>query len=149
MEKVIQELHEVLMASSLLLKDLPESDFSSRPAAGKWSKKEIMGHLIDSAQNNLRRFIVTQYESTPPHIVYQQDFWVSANQYQKMRTADVIELWRLINMQIISVLSSMPPEKQELLCETSELKTLKWLAVDYIRHTRHHLSQVISIGLNR
>lgn len=149
MEQVIHELRELITASVHLLKEIPESDFSKKPAAHKWSKKEIIGHLIDSAQNNLRRFIVTQYESQPPHIIYQQDFWVSANQYHKMRTADVIELWRLINTQIISVLSSMPPEKQELQCETSELKTLKWLAVDYIRHTRHHLSQVISIGLNR
>jgi hypothetical protein len=149
MEKVIHELRELIAASVLLLKDIPESDFSSKPVSHRWSKKEIMGHLIDSAQNNLRRFIVSQYESTPPHIIYQQDFWVSANQYQKMKTSDVIELWRLTNAQIISVLSSMPPEKQEFLCQTNEPKTLHWLAVDYLRHTRHHLSQVVSIGLNR
>jgi len=147
MQDAIHELRQITADFSALLKGIAESDFSNKPLPDKWSKKEIIGHLIDSAQNNLRRFICAQYESTPPKIVYQQNFWVSACQYQHMPSQNVIELWVLINQQIISVLLSMPSEKYSAQCETSELRTLEWLAVDYIRHMKHHLNQVIPESL--
>ena len=33
---------------------------SRKPAPNKWSKKEILGHLIDSAANNHQRFMRLQ-----------------------------------------------------------------------------------------
>jgi len=47
------------------LRLLTDEESSIKPLPNKWSKKEVIGHLIDSAQNNIRRFIVTQYESNP------------------------------------------------------------------------------------
>ncbi len=40
----------------------------------KWSKKEIIGHLINSATNNHQRFVRCQFE-TIPKIVYDQNKW--------------------------------------------------------------------------
>jgi len=143
MEKVVQELRELVADFSVRFAELPDAEFSAKPLPGKWSKKETVGHLIDSAQTNLRRFICGQYEATPSKIVYEQDFWVAANQYQSRPRESVIELWRLINTQIILVLASMPPDKYEAQSETSELRTLAWLAEDYVRHMKHHLEQII------
>jgi hypothetical protein len=142
MEKVIQELRELVAVFSQRLSEITDAEFSAKPQPHKWSKKEITGHLIDSAQNNLRRFICAQYESTPSKIVYEQDFWVAANQYQSRPSESVIALWKLINTQIILVLASMPPDKYNAQSETNELHTLAWLAEDYIRHLKHHLEQI-------
>lgn len=126
---------------------MPEAEFSAKPLPHKWSKKEILGHLIDSGHNNLRRFICGQYTPEPPKITYEQDFWVAANAYQQAAQADVVLLWRLINERICAVLAGTPEAAYTNLCDTGsntpELHTLAWLAEDYVRHMRHHLRQIV------
>jgi hypothetical protein len=141
------ELRLIITTYSTAFTALKEEDFSIKPNPEKWSKKEIVGHLIDSAQNNLRRFIVGQYESVPPHIVYDQDFWVQANQYQNMTSMDVIVLWMLVNYRICEVLENMPEANYTRQCNTGkgaeQLYTLEWLATDYLKHMKHHVNQII------
>jgi DinB superfamily len=141
------ELRLLITTYSTAFTALPEADFSDKPSPEKWSKKEIVGHLIDSAHNNLRRFIVGQNESKPPHIVYDQDFWVKANDYQNMTSMDVIVLWMLINFRICVVLENMSEENYSKQCNTSkgepQLYTLEWLAADYVKHMKHHINQII------
>lgn len=147
MEHVVKELNSIVEEFAGKFSQFSESELADKPNPHKWSKKEVIGHLIDSGQNNLRRFIVGQYESMPPKIVYEQDFWVQANNYQQMSGADVINLWRLVNNQIANVLSGMQKEFYFKTCDTAksgeQLRTLEWLANDYIKHLKHHLNQVI------
>lgn len=147
MQEVIKELDEIVVEFTKKIGAFSETELAEKPLPNKWSKKEVVGHLIDSGQNNLRRFIVTQYETSPPKIVYDQDFWVKANNYQKMVGKDVIELWRLTNNQISNVLSTMGNDKYSKTCNTSkegeQLRSLEWLAADYVKHMKHHLNQII------
>ena len=107
-----------------------------------------MGHLIDSAQNNIRRFIVAQYAQEPPHIVYDQDFWVKASDYQQAMGEEVIQHWVLINERICRVLETMPSDKLTRQADTGRekqsLHTLEWLAADYLKHMKHHLNQIFA-----
>ena len=141
------ELRLLITTYSTAFTALPEADFSDKPFPEKWSKKEIVGHLIDSAHNNLRRFITGQYEQVPPHIVYDQDFWVKANNYHGMTSMDVIVLWMLINFRICEVLENMPQENYSKHCNTGkgepQVYTLEWLAADYVKHMKHHINQII------
>ena len=82
MEKTINEIRETVDAFSIKIGMIPEVELSAKSSPSKWSKIEVLGHLIDSAHNNLRRFICGQYESSPPKIIYEQDFWVRANDYE-------------------------------------------------------------------
>ena len=147
MKNTIDELNSVVNAYAAKINAIPDSDFSAKPLPKKWSKKEVLGHLIDSGQNNLRRFVVGQYEATPPKIVYEQDFWVASNGYQKMEKDSVIRLWKLVNQQIALTLQNMPAENYSKKCDTGKneisLKTLEWLADDYVKHMKHHLNQII------
>jgi hypothetical protein len=144
MKNVAHELRTIVNEFNKKIDNLPENDFSAKPLPHKWSKKEVVGHLIDSAQNNLRRFITGQYEATAPLIVYQQDFWVKSNNYQEMDRRDIMQLWRLLNLRICAVLEGMPPENYSKECNTGTLRTLQWLATDYVKHMKHHLNQIIS-----
>jgi hypothetical protein len=146
MNAVIEELRELVKKNTLAFGEIPEPEFSRRPAPAKWSKKEIIGHLIDSAHNNFRRFVTGQYEELPPRIRYEQEFWVNANQYQEMNRDDLIQLWRLMNERIAIVLKTMDPANYNKQCDSGktepQLYSLEFLAQDYIVHMKHHLRQI-------
>jgi len=147
MKATIEELTRVLNEMEPRIRAIDDLVFSAKPRADKWSKKEVIGHLIDSAQNNLRRFISARSEDRP-RIIYEQDFWVSANGYQSASKEDVITLWRLLNDRICVILATMPPSGYGALCNTNkgepDFKTLEFLASDYVKHMKHHMNQVIA-----
>jgi hypothetical protein len=148
MQATVKELDQIVNQFFTKISAIPDDDFSAKPIPGKWSKKEVVGHLIDSAQNNLRRFIVGQYETIPSKIVYEQDFWVNVNGYQQMKREEIVLLWKLMNQRIAAVLSSMPETSYKKPALTSETHTLEWLAEDYVKHMKHHLNQVIPGSFN-
>src|SRR5258706_2043566 len=143
MKKITEELDQIIQEFSKKISAISEIEFSSKPLPHKWSKKEVLGHLIDSAQNNLRRFICGQYESSPPKIVYDQDRWVASNNYTLMDSKEIIEFWKLTNKRIIAVLSQMPSTNYSSNCDTGKdevkLHSIEWLADDYVKHMKHHL----------
>ncbi len=146
MNSLTTELQNIITTFSKHLTKLSETDFSSKPNPTKWSKKEVLGHLIDSAENNLRRFICAQYENEPK-IRYEQNFWVKANDYLNAPSAEVISNWKLINLKICRVLNSIPKENYYKNCDTGKdapnLHSIEWLAIDYVKHLKHHLNQII------
>jgi hypothetical protein len=139
-----KELEQTLEKYAAQLRKIAETNASIKPAPTKWSKKEILGHLIDSAQNNLRRFIVAQYEESPT-VRYQQDDWVHINCYQNYRFEELIQLWYLTNQQIVTVLENMDSQTAERTCNVGSLYSLGWLAADYIKHLKHHLHQLLQL----
>ncbi len=120
-------------------------DWEYKPSPEKWSNKEIIGHLCDSAQINLQRFVRCTYEDKFK-LIYEQDEWVAAQHYQDMDVDDLMQLWRLLNLQIARVLDNYPPGRLQTMCDNDKkevkLHTVKWLAQDYLNHLRHHLNQV-------
>src|SRR5690349_659724 len=105
MQTTISHLGKLIGIYSRRLEALTDETYAWKPHPHKWSKKEILGHLVDSAQNNIRRFIVAQYEDVPV-IGYQQDLWVKYAGYQDYPTADLIRLWTLLNKHICIVLAN-------------------------------------------
>lgn len=144
MKSTIIQLQDIIAKYEPMLLLLNEEQLTAKPNPAKWSKKEIIGHLIDSALNNARRFIVAQYEDSP-HIVYAQDIWVSASGYQHYESKDLIALWVLINKHIISILSVMKPEVYQRRCLTGALHTIEWLAADYNKHLLHHMHVIVDM----
>lgn len=116
--------------------------FAEKISPEKWSRKEILGHLIDSAQNNIRRFIAAQYEDAPV-ILYNQDRWVQINHYQQYQPEELIQLWKLLNRQICYIIRNTNTEALQRMAVTSEPHSIQWLAEDYIKHLLHHLHLVI------
>jgi hypothetical protein len=144
-ENTIQELTRIIDEYVPVFSQISDGDFELKRDAKKWSKKEVLGHLVDSAHNNYRRFISGQYE-TSPKIFYEQDFWVTVNDYQSMNTADLISLWRIINHRICIVLSNTTEDRLTKLVDTGKdrksLHSIEWLAEDYVKHLKHHINQI-------
>jgi DinB superfamily len=131
--------------NDLLATDSRSVNWDAKPGPDKWSKKEIIGHLIDSAQINLQRFIRCTYEEKFK-LVYEQVEWVDVNHYQEADLGDLLSLWQLLNRQIIRVLQNYPPNRLQIECDSSKqavgLHSVEWLAQDYVVHLKHHLNQV-------
>src|SRR5215218_10658155 len=94
------ELEHAIQQYLPQLQQLDKVSSVIKPLPNKWSKRELIGHLIDSAQNNIRRFIVAQYEDNPK-IKYQQENWVRINNYQEFDLDELVQLWFLLNKQIV------------------------------------------------
>jgi DinB superfamily len=144
MQTTIVQLEKIISDYTPQLEQLNEKDFSFKPSAFKWSGKEYLGHLIDSAQNNIRRFVVAQHEEVP-HIVYEQEKWVAAADYQHYPLKDLVMLWVLINKHILIILKNIPKEMISREVQTQELHSIEWLAADYNKHLLHHLHQVLHL----
>ncbi len=145
MRQIATELKTVVTENTTRMSEIQESEWAAKPNPAKWSKKEVLGHLIDSALNNHRRFVVTQYVQNQ-NIVYDQDQWVALQNYQNTDTRELIQLWRLLNLQIARILETMPEPAWNNPCDTGkngpELHSLEWLALDYLPHMKHHLEQI-------
>jgi len=140
-----EELRNLVLKSCKEFAAISSEQWNHKTSPTHWSKKEILGHLIDSAHNNHRRFVVTQYEQNNK-IVYRQDDWVMLNDYQSMSEEDVILIWKALNLQIARLMAKVPTLKLQYTCDTGkdqeDLKTLDFLMSDYITHMEHHLKAV-------
>lgn len=127
-----------------LLNELDEQTFSSRPKPDKWSKKEIIGHLIDSATNNHQRFVRGQFENRPA-ITYDQNKWNEFNFYHQIHGQQIIAFWTIYNRHLIHLIRHIPNENLERECLIADkFLTLDFLINDYVEHLEHHLRQVVA-----
>ncbi len=128
-----------------LLTEIDEQTFSVKPKPNKWSKKEIIGHLIDSATNNHQRFVRGQFEDVPK-IVYDQNKWNEFNFYRKMDGQQIISFWTIYNRQLAELIKNIPEENLSKECKSGDGKnlTLDFLINDYVEHLEHHLRQVVT-----
>jgi len=142
-EKTINRLVRIIEKTPDLLRTIDESELTRKSSPNKWSKKEIIGHLIDSATNNHQRFIRGQFEINPV-IQYDQNKWNEFNFYQEIKTKQLINFWTLYNKQLIQVIKRIPKEylKHEL-NNGAKSMTLEYYIIDYVDHLEHHLKQLI------
>ena len=138
------ELEDIIQRHLVALEQIPETEYQLKPAPNKWSKKEIMGHLIDSAQANIRRMVLAQYEDNP-RVTYQQDNWVRIVAYQEWDTREIILLWVGLNKQMCQILRHVPVSMYGRTSQTDASHTIEWLAADYVKHLKHHLHVVLGL----
>lgn len=126
-----------------------------KPDPSKWSKKEIIGHLIDSASNNHQRFVRALWQENLIFQGYQQDGWVEAQGYNEANWADLIDLWYGFNFHLARYFDRIPAsirDKEYLehcfdqiafrSIPKSQSATLGYFMNDYIDHLEHHLTQI-------
>ncbi len=145
MKDTINKLKNMLTHTRQLLNQLSLTELEHKPSPDKWSKKEILGHLIDSAISNLQRFTEIQFEPKPYKVRrYNQDALVQANDYQHADLARLLELWLALNRRIVAVIKLQNPETlgYEVKIGKKEITTLAWLINDYADHLEHHIRQI-------
>lgn len=140
-----QILKNIIAEELQRFQKISEEEWSYKATPEKWSKKEILGHLCDSAFTNIRRFVVTQYKENE-NIVYDQNAWVKAQNYQNIPTTDLINLWKALNYQVVQIVENIPDEALKRICDTTKTEpqkfTLEFIINDYVDHLQHHLKSI-------
>lgn len=128
----------------LRLAGMKEQDVSKPVGPGKWSKKEILGHLIDSASNNHQRFIRALLEESLEFPSYAQTDWVSVQSYGEESWQLLVDLWSAYNLHVAHVIADLPPERLATRCKIGDKDpiTLQELISEYVSHMEHHLKQL-------
>ena len=126
-----------------------------RPAAGGWSPKEVIGHLIDSAANNHHRFVRARWQDDLVFAGYEQERWVEEQAYQSAPWPELVALWQDYNRHLARVMAATPSavllrehsrhNLHEIGWRTipaSSPATLDYLMSDYVGHLHHHVAQI-------
>jgi len=130
-------IHTALVALPQGLADTPWRD-------GGWTRKQIVGHLLDSATNNRQRFVraSTDGEFTGPN--YSQDGWVAAHGYAAQPWETLLNWWEVEHEILAAVVDCIPEERLDASCTVGDDApvTLRFLIEDYLTHQHWHLAQL-------
>ena len=146
----------VLTAAWPRLTAISDEESARYPAPGKWSPREIIGHLVDSASNNHGRFVRAALQNDLVFPGYEQDRWVALQDYQHATWEELLVLWLTFNGHIARVMSAIPVDVRSRAHTKHNLDEVAWRAIpagepatldyfmdDYVGHLEHHLRQIL------
>lgn len=161
MQDYVVELLDIVDRATPALTALEDSS-ALAPAPGKWSPREVIGHLIDSASNNHQRFVRARWQDDLVFSGYAQDAWVTAQRYQEAPWGELLTLWGSFNRHLARVMAATPaavltkPHTRHNLHEVAfhavpagEPATLDYFMRDYVEHLEHHLRQILGADWDR
>ncbi|RZJ72779.1 MAG: DinB family protein [Flavobacterium sp.] len=142
MEKITVSIESLLKQGTAVFMHASEEELSLKASADKWSKREILGHLIDSAVHNLVRFTECRYQAQPyKHRIYDQNELVTINDYQNQETEDLLVLWLSLNKRIAALIAIVSEKDLQIPIVFSDgtIQDLRFLMTDYADHLEHHI----------
>jgi len=142
---VARELRALVQETAPALRSIGEAESLTTRGPGTWSRKQVLGHVIDSALNNVHRFVRAQPGGELRFPDYDQPRWVEAGGYQDRPWASLVTLWSALNEHLAEVIERVPFVRLEAVCRIGESQplTLEFIVRDYVRHLRHHLGQIL------
>jgi hypothetical protein len=155
-QSYVTEFRAILAHATPALLAVSDADSARRPAPGKWSPREVIGHLIDSASNNHQRFLRARFQNDLVLAGYDQDAWVTLQKYQDEPWTELVSLWRSFNVHLAHVMASIPASVRQREHGRHNLHEINWkpvpadrpatldhLMADYVAHLMHHLRQIL------
>ncbi len=133
----LDSVYAALLALSPQLAEIPWRD-------GGWTRKEIVGHMLDSAANNRQRFVRAAIHGSFVGPDYAQAEWVAAHGYSGQSWATLLDWWKVEHAILAATVDRIPEERFDASCTVGENApvTLRFVVEDYFRHQRWHLAQL-------
>jgi hypothetical protein len=144
--ELAQEFRGGLGALQAILLGLPPDLADAAWRTGGWTRKQIVGHLLDSAANNRQRFVRAATEGAYAGPKYAQDAWVAAHGYAEQDWETLLRWWQAEHEILAAVVDRIPEERLSAECVVGddEPVTLRFLIEDYIVHQQWHFAQLTS-----
>lgn len=145
MSQTADRLAALLNTVPQKLAEFSDAQASGKSTDGRWSKKEILGHLIDSAANNHQRFVRAQFSTHLDIAGYQQEQWVSAQDYAGQPWTELVSLWLVLNRHLVHIIRRVPVDclPHTISIAGRDPVTLEFVIDDYLSHMEHHLGQIL------
>jgi len=142
--KPAERLADLLESAGPRLESLCD-DEAMGAVSGRWSKKQILGHLVDSASNNHQRIVRAQLAPSLEFPTYEQEGWVQAQAYDTASWRELSSLWLLFNRHLLHVIRNVPEDCLARPCSIGgrEAIPLSEVIEGYVDHLEHHLSQIL------
>lgn len=161
MQDFLEDFRQTIEHSAERLSALSSLESQTPPAPGKWSPREVIGHLIDSAAHNHRRFVEAQSTEHLEFTGYEQASSVDLQGYNEESWDQLIQLWKLYNLHLLHLIRRISPEQLKRPRLKHNLHQIAWQPVradqpatleyfirDYLGHLKHHLRQISGISVN-
>lgn len=141
---IAEELVATVRKAESVLRTLNDETVSIRPEADRWTIKEVLGHLIDSAANNHQRFVRAQFTTQLVFPKYEQNEWVHSQNYNAAAWQELIDLWSIYNRHLAHVIRNIAASALTAKCTIGDYDTvtLHFLLTDYVVHLRHHMRKI-------
>lgn len=143
--QIAADLHAAVGDALQLFQQVDETRTTRRARPDGWCAREVLGHLIDSACNNHRRFVVGQLPGTTRFDGYDQNEWVARQHYDKVPWRDLVALWSAYNRHLAHIIGCISEEdaaRTALAPSGDTPVSVAFLMEDYVVHVRHHLAQI-------
>ena len=144
-EQIARELQATMRNAADRIHGWDEDYVAQKWRGGEsWSRKQIFGHLVDSASNNHQRFVRASIDGHYTGPNYQQNEWNKAGAYQDFNWEKLQSLWLAYNALLVHVIERIPEERAQSSCTigAGDPVTLQYIAQDYVDHLKHHLAQI-------
>ncbi len=158
MDSFLDDFRETIETAETRLLAISEQQSRTSRSEGKWSPKEIIGHLIDSAANNHSRFVRAQFNDELAFSGYEQEDWVKVQSYNEEPWQQLVQLWKNYNLHLLHVMSVIPEPTRTKPRSTHNLDQIPWKTVaknetvtldyfmrDYVAHLKNHLTQITDV----
>jgi hypothetical protein len=144
MKELSEQLLRAVEAAEPRLRKISEPETTKPLLPGGWSRKQVLGHLIDSASNNHQRFVRAALQTSLEFPAYDQNGNIRLQDPQEADWSLLVSLWAAYNRYLAHVIARLPASKLETVCRigSGEPVTLSFLASDYLTHLVHHLNQI-------
>ena len=146
MNEFAERLRRAVENEEPSLRAIADPSASNSPGETRWSKKQELGHLIDSATNNRVRFARAALDGRFEGPPYDSRGWVELGGYAQMPWAEIVDLWKALNLALATLISRIPEEHRRAECRIGESfsASLEFVVDDYIQHMQHHLDHILS-----
>ena len=146
LESAVEEFRGILAGVPAELSRISDAHAGAPTAPEHWSRKQILGHLLDSAANNHHRFVRAQIEGKLTMPAYAQQDWVAIQDYKTLAWNDLVAFWTAYNRHLLHLMEAIPGPNRKNPCRIGDDQpvTLEFLVIDYVHHLKHHLHQVLS-----
>jgi len=144
MKELSEQLTRTVEAAEPILLKVSEAESAKPALKGGWSRKQVIGHLIDSASNNHQRFVRASLQGSLEFPGYDQDGCVRIEAPQDAPWPLLVAVWRNYNQYLAHVIAHLPASQLKAQCRIGDHDpvTLQFLAEDYLTHLLHHLGQI-------
>ena len=144
-EQLANDFAARLASAESDLRAITELEATETYKADAWTRKQVLGHLIDSAANNHQRIVRAALNAALDFPPYQQNAWVEIQRYNEPCWFDLVDLFVLNNLHLCRVIDGLPEEALNNPCSIgrAEPVTLQFVIDDYLRHLKLHIAQIL------